>query len=74
MKGFGFRGNKLHRIVKNFVIQGGDITSTNGTGGRSVYAGTKHGDMWGNFKDELFMDHTKRGLLSMANKGPNSNT
>lgn len=72
-KGFGFRGNKIHRIVPNFVVQGGDITSTNGTGGLSIYKGTPHGDLWGNFKDEKFLSHNKKGLLSMANKGPNTN-
>lgn len=72
-KGFGYRGNKIHRIVPNFVVQGGDITSTNGTGGLSIYKGTPHGDLWGNFKDERFLCHNKKGLLSMANKGPNTN-
>lgn len=72
-KGFGYRGNRIHRIVPNFVVQGGDITSTNGTGGMSIYKGTPYGDLWGNFKDEKFLPHNKKGLLSMANKGPNTN-
>lgn len=64
----------MHRIVPGFVVQGGDITKGNGTGGTSIYRGTEHGDMWGNFKDEQpFLNHDKVGLLSMANNGRNRN-
>lgn len=63
----------MHRIVKNFVIQAGDITKGDGTGGKSIYEKTKHGDLWGNFKDEAFFPHDKAGILSMANSGPNKN-
>ena len=54
-----YRWNKLHRIVPGFMIQGGDITHGNGTGGESIY-----GDQ---FDDENFIHkHTREGLLSMA--------
>ena len=74
-KGFGYKGSKFHRIVANFMIQGGDITAGNGTGGRSIYAGTPHAcNLLGNFRDEKFLPHTKRGLLSMANRGKDTNS
>ncbi|KAG6590900.1 putative peptidyl-prolyl cis-trans isomerase [Phytophthora cinnamomi] len=68
-----FKGCKFHRIIKNFVVQGGDFTTGDGTGGQSIYRGTPHGDLWGNFKDEKFMHHDDVGLLSMANAGKNTN-
>jgi len=69
-----YKNCTFHRIVPGFVIQGGDFTKHNGTGGESIYTGTSHGDLWGNFKDETpFLQHSKRGLLSMANNGPNRN-
>ena len=70
-----YRGSTFHRIVNDFVIQGGDFTKNNGTGGESVYGGTPDGDMWGKFKDETpFLAHAKKYLLSMANSGKNTNS
>lgn len=61
-----YKGCTFHRIMKGFIIQGGDFTSGDGTGGESIY-----GEM---FDDENFiMRHTKDGLLSMANAGPDTN-
>lgn len=71
--GFGYCGSRIHRIEPNFVIQGGDFTSGDGTGGMSIYKGTAHADMWGNFKDEKFLAHSKKYMLSMANNGKDKN-
>ena len=65
-KPLGYAGSPMHRIIPGFMLQGGDFTNGDGTGGESIYGGK--------FADEdVAIAHTKEGLLSMANSGPDSN-
>jgi len=61
-----YKNTVIHRIIPNFMVQGGDVTHNSGIGGESIYGGKFH--------DETFeVPHNKRYLISMANAGPNTN-
>jgi peptidylprolyl isomerase len=67
-KPLSYKGCTFHRVIPDFMLQGGDFTRGNGTGGESIY-----GEKFGDEKPGLQLKHDKPFLLSMANAGPNTN-
>ncbi len=65
-KALSYKSSLFHRVIPGFMCQGGDIVSNNGTGSLSIY-GKKFGD------ENFMYSHNEAGLLSMANRGPNTN-
>ena len=61
-----YRNNIFHRVIPGFMAQAGDITEQTGRGGKSIY-GEKFDD------EQIWFPHTHKGILSMANSGPNTN-